>query len=1351
MLATILAAIALTGGHVGHLDEPTRPKPPTDLSSYKVIRNYLNKLEDYEAECKKRGEFDEEEKEFVEEEFEFYGMRAHMLMMRGGEDGIIDQQQYRDAIKHRKEMEPLSDPAYIGTGWTFIGPRALDGTSSVQNGPVTGRVNSVVYDPADSTHWWVGGATGGVFKTADNGASFTGESDTWDTTYCSAIAIDPNNSNRVYVATGDFPGWWGYGLGIMRTSNGTSWTNELTTELQGCEVSDIMVDPDNSSHILCTSGRGTQDPDGAGIWLSTDYGNTWTKMKSSPTGAGFSKLAYSNKVSNVRHIYAAHASNGFAYRSDDGGQTWDTLILPGSGLVSIAASRTNRDVVYAYVSTGDIYMSTDAGDNWTNINGNLGNITAPGADFRQVTYNYMFGVINSQPDGSGTDVLLFGAVDCFALVNPIGGGRTWRWINGVLNQTRQVHADYHGFTQHPTTKSACLIANDGGVWQLLYISSLGLFTWTNMNDALRLTEHVFTAPHPDASNNPNYINTGMWHLGCGWSPNNVNDWRSNYGGDGMWTAIDDTNPAIQFSSSQNLGAGGLIQFSGTNTSWVSKANFTTNTSLSNENWAFAGPWTEIPGDSGALYMAGERLYKFKWTGGTPTWTKSIGGADFSVAGDEYATAITAVSGGGCFVGTQYGRLFGSLTPSLGVPQLHDFVGPISSICASPTDSDDLLVSIGGVENGGPNGNGALWEVLDATSGSPSYVDRSGSGTNSLPGIGVNWVVRDPYDPMFTWYVATDLGVYYTRDRGANWYNISESFGLPNALVYHLAVSDNILYASTFGRGIWRMSLYSSAPTLTAFTFQGTEVTGGASAPATMTLSREAPPGGLDIPVTSNNLNVIKTQLVHFPGGATTATVYVKTEIVTNDVTVTATANYGGPVSDSIIVRECKVIDLQMPASVTAGNGFVGLVLIDRPAPPGGIDIDLVSNDPSGTHVETPVTILSGATGAFFNVDTDLYPVDQVVGVQASGPGSGWQESFTKLGVRATNVIGFVDIMWNTLPGTISVVLNRAAPTGGFTFVVQSGDPNVVQVPGTYTVPAGQSSGTFQVGTKYVPVDTNVGVRLWDPYGQPWDVTMHVQHLGVQSLTFNPNPVVGGNPSTGTVTLDRNVGIVGFTVNLSSQYTNFVQVPPTMTVPANSTSGTFQATTFSSGAVNDIPITALIGSQQVQGAYQTTNLRLLPPIITIEPSSFTINLGKLNSGNVASLANQDNNPLEICKFIVPNQQASPVTVQVDGSSPLLSATTLKLQAIGKMTASGLYGQTLEMWNWTTNNWDATDVRTDTVNTAYATRELVGTGGLSRYFRSSDGAVKARYRVRQTGPGASANWCHNMDRLVWILTP
>ena len=1286
----------------------------------------------------------------LQKQASYYEMRAHMLKLRSWPEDRLDIRRYQKAMEHKRLMPGAPVGDYIGTGWTFFGPRNMSaGNPQLGTSPITGRVNAVRHDPLNPNTWWVGGATGGVSKTTNNGAGFSILADTWDYMYVSDIDVDPANSNRVAVATGDFPGWWGYGMGIMVTTNGGSiWTNRLRSELGGSEASDVMYSPDTSGVLLVSAGRGSSTA-GRGVWRSTDSGTNWTRVLSQPS-VGMARLAYSLRSNNVRNIYASSDQDGYVWRSRDDGATWQTAHLPVSdlGLVSIATSTTARDTVYAYSSAGSIYRSTNAGDSWTVINGNISTLLGGFDDtWRQTTYNYAFGVLNSQPDGSGTDVLLVGMVDIFVTKNPNVANPTWSvpFRNGG---TRLIHADCHGFSRHPSLQNRALVGTDGGVWEITFTGISGA-EWDviNKNESLRLTEHLHLSAHPDASAQPDYVLTSMWHNGAATSNNDPWNWQGVHGADGMYTAIDDVNPNVQFSSIQDLGQGGNgdVEIIATTNGWTSATTYTRSTS---EDFPFITPWTEVPGESGSLYFAASRLWKSRLTGGVMTWNTDVTGSAVGPSGST-VTAIMAASASTVFLGNDVGEVRGALNVVTGgTPVLATLPGVITSIAVGTTDSDDLLVTTG---NGRwPGGEGAVWEILDATDPvNRQVINRSGSGTTALPAIGANWIVRDPFSPGSTWYAATDLGVFYTQDRGANWFNATEPLGLPNALIYHLAVSDGYLYAGTFGRGVWRMALRTTAPDVTGFTFLTSDVTGGNFASATVTLASATPPAGLDVIITSNNQSAIPAQTVFVPGGRTVSNVQVRTNVVGADSTVTATALSGnGQASDSIIVRECSVLGMNIP-NITGGNSAQGTVTLDRAAPVGGLDVDLVDNDP-GTTVPATITVPAGATVGNFTVQTQLTPDNVVVGVQASGPGSGLQSSFTRLGVTMTGISVTPDPVWNTLPSGIVVTLNRPAPTSGFPLVIVSGVPSAATAPVNFSIPGGQSTGTVPITTFYVPTDTTAGFRVTDPYQGFLEDTLLVRNLSVVGLSFNPNPVVGGEFVTGTATVNRNVGSTPVTLNLSNNNPTLLQIPATVTIPANQVSGNFNGITNDPSSTSTATVEAQIGSQRVNGAYAAAVLTVLPSVVTVVPSSFTVNLGRLDAGNVASLATTDSNVLRVCRFIVPNQSVAPVTVEVNAVAPIGSASALEVLIRSRMTSSGLFSQTLDLFNWTTNTWDTVDTRTDSMSTAFTDRTLVGSGTLSRLLRA-DGALRMRYRARSTGPVASQSWCHEVDRLNWILRP
>jgi photosystem II stability/assembly factor-like uncharacterized protein len=1163
-------------------------RTPNDMYSARAVRQHERKLADEYRRRKAR--LSPAERADYEKRLEYFGMRRYLLEMRVGKNGRLDPRRYQQAIEHRNRMPDLPGNQYVGVSWQFFGPRNLTGGGNQGIGPLTGRVNSVAYDPLNPTTFWVGGATGGVCKTTDFGNGFSILSDQWDYTYVSKIAVDPTNSSRVYVATGDFPGWWGYGMGIMRSTNGgATWINELRSDVDGAEVSDLLVNPDNPAIVLATSGRGDTMSGRWGVWRSTDFGDTWTRVVSNFEGV---RLAASRASGGIRRIYAAGTS-GRLRRSSDGGATWTSInpAIGDTGLLSVATSTVARDTVFVYSSQGVIYRSTNAGDSWTVITGNFDS-----ADFRQPTYNYMFGCINTLADGTGQDVLLLGLVDLFV---DVGANGTWTRVFRT-GDNRTVHPDYHGFDRHPTDRRRALVGNDGGVWEVMYNPTLVL-TATNLNRSLRLTEHVHASVHPNASQFPDYCLTGIWHNGTGFASTDPWAWTTVSGADGGFSAIDPTVPLLQLSSWQKLGSGdGTVNVAGTNDAWQTRRDFSVATTINGEDFAFMTPFDVIPGDTGAVYIAGQSLYKLKQSiSGTGTWTRDIGGARFGSGNPgEVATAVEAVSGGGVFVGTSNGRLFGSLTPSSGMRLITDRDMAIRSISSSPSDADDLLVGVGDWLAAGSGQPNALIEISDALGSNPIFTNRSGSGATALPDLGVNAIVRDPSAPSTTWYAATDVGVYYTDDRGANWYSIGESRGLPNALVANLTISDGILYASTFGRGMWRMPLFSTRPRVTNFNVVPTEETGGNRINVTVTLDRIADPAGTPVTITSNNSSAIPTVVVTVTGGRTSQTFSIDTNEVPADTTVTVTASAnGGSDSDTVILRECPVTGIVI-FDFTGGDDFNFAVTLGRPAPTGGALVSLVSNNNQVVTIPSSVTVPAGETFVVVPGTSRLIPTNTQVGIQASRPGSGVQQFFTVFGVNATSVTLVPSTVYNGQGFAVRVALNRAAPKGGFPLQLLSSNPNVAQVPRNVTIPQGRSSFDVQGTTSYVATDTNVGIRatIWQV---PWENTLLVRNLAISSILFVPNPVVGGRSTQFRLTLNKVVN-QDIPITVTQGPRGWTNLPVIVTVPSGRSSVTIPVTTQSTPTGKRISVVARVAPGGADGAFKETTLFLTPPIAPAPP-------------------------------------------------------------------------------------------------------------------------------------------------------
>ncbi|MCW5936244.1 MAG: hypothetical protein KIT11_02930 [Fimbriimonadaceae bacterium] len=1348
MLTTLIAAAALKApgdGVAGALAAFKRPQAPKQLDNWRHIDDYLAQVERYEERCKAAGLWDEEKDEWAEEQEEFFGMRSYMLRMRAWPNATIDSARVRKAMKQRDAMEPMATPAYPGTAWTFFGPRALEASNGV-SGLVGGRCNDVAISPQNSNTWWIVGATGGPAKTTNGGAGFTIYGGDWPYTYASSVEIDPTNENRVYVASGDYPGWWGYGVGLFRTQDGgSSWTNPLDADdLKGCEVSDVLVCPDAPNVVLAAVGRGTMDAAGCGLWKSTNYGQTWNRIVSS-TGSGFTTLRAGISGSGKRWIYATNSATHDVLRSDDNFTSWNTLknLSYDNGILTVATSTTARDTVYVVQTNAHrILRSTDNGTNWSAL-------STSGIEWGQEDYNYAFECVNTVANGTGEDILMLGMVELYAKKASNSG---WTRISRPAD-TRLIHVDYHNIEPHPTLKNSCLIANDGGIYFGTYLGAVG-WGFSDQNQSIRFTEHVNAAYHPSASTYPNYCLTGIWHNGVAHCTVDPQNWAQRSGGDGAYSIIDDQAPGTQQTTWQNFGLdkdNRTYRIQVTRDGWGNSGTLTP-AWFNSEDTAFMGPMTDIPGKRESFYFGGEYLHRVYRHQSSGLWLYDMNYGRTHLASDagEVITAIgTYVSAtDGAYVGTSDGKFYSATDPSAGFTFIDTFDTAIRCIDVNPYLPSAVLVCTG--NNLAPGAGGGIWETIAANSVNPTWHDRSGAGgSNPLPEIGVNWVARDPYNPVSEWYAATDIGVFYTPDRGANWYNATNPLGLPNALVSHVGVSDGYLYAATFGRGMWRMPLRTTKPRVTAATFSSAEVTGGKTANLLVTLDTPAGPG-LEISVSSNSQAAIKNQSIPFPVGQTQATLFVQTEQTSADIntTVTATSN-GGSAQDSIIVRKISVTALELQ-DVTGGNSYQALVRIDRGAPPAGAVVNLADNSP---FVTTPqqVTIPSGALAAYFTVTTSKVPQNTLAGIQASRPGSGIQSSFTLYSVNLIRIQIVPTSVYNTEDFAVRVTLNRAAPTGGFTLSPLSGNSSLAQLPPSFVVPEGASGADIVGTTSYTASDQTVGIRVTDPWASFFESSLTLLNLDITGLSYNPNPVVAGNDTVGTVRINRNP-IRNVTLRLVSSDPSILSLPATVTILRGTGQATFTGSTdVRLNGKKTVKTLAVFNQADTrQQPRREEEVDVIGSPVTVVPDAFQVLLGKTSAGNLTSLAATDGNTLRVCKFLVPNLVVPPIQVQIEGTAPLPFISDLKLQATARMVHVGSFLQTLELWNWTTNNWDTVDKRTDTVTTTMATRELATSGNKLRYVQSGTLKMRARYSVKQSGPSSVTLWCHEADRTAWVYS-
>src|SRR5436190_12213277 len=145
-----------------------------------------------------------------------------------------------------------------GGAWTPIGPLTLPNGVGPSTGPTSGRVTAIAVDPSNSNKVYLGTAQGGVWRSLDGGTTWTSIFDNAQTQAIGALAVAPSNPKILYVGTGEFNSCADcfFGVGLYRIDNAdgaatlngpinpTITLNGLTYQIfQGRSITKILVHP----------------------------------------------------------------------------------------------------------------------------------------------------------------------------------------------------------------------------------------------------------------------------------------------------------------------------------------------------------------------------------------------------------------------------------------------------------------------------------------------------------------------------------------------------------------------------------------------------------------------------------------------------------------------------------------------------------------------------------------------------------------------------------------------------------------------------------------------------------------------------------------------------------------------------------------------------------------------------------------------------------------------------------------------------------------------------------------------------------------------------------------------------
>lgn len=725
--------------------------------------------------------------------------------------------------KEETKSDTLKSSTFSGLKWRSIGPAFT-----------SGRIADFAVNPENTAHYFVASASGGIWKTVNNGITFKPVFDKYGDYSIGALAMDPNNSNVLWAGTGEnnHQRAIGYGNGVYKTNDGgNSWKNMGLKESR--QIGKILIDPRNSNVVYVAAEGSIWGPnEERGVFKTTDGGKTWEKVLYISENTGVANMCF--EPGNPDVIYAGAEQRrrrqftkigggpeSAYYKSTDAGKTWNKLEkgIPkvDKGGMAIAVSPVDPNIVYV------MFEATDKGGFFRS--------TDRGASFKKMSDYYTSGQYYSE---IYCDPVNKDKVYSVATISKytVDGGKTWKPIG---NNKR--HVDDHALWIDPKNTDHFYIGCDGGVYESYDGGKTFIF-----KNTLPVTQ--FYRVSVDNTKPFYWIYGGTQDNNSFGGPSrNIkkggvlgSEWVVTLGGDGFWQASERDNPNIVYSAYQY---GNIYRYDRKSGERI-KIKPSPKKGELTFRWNWDAPFILSHYSPTTLYMAANKLFKSDDRGNTWTeisgdltrdenrnqfkvmgkyWPSSAVAKDVSTSqwGTVVSLAESPLKQGLLFVGTDDGviqvsnddgKTWTKTTSFPGVPE-YTYVSDIF-----PSDFDENVVF---ATFNNTKSDDFKPYVLKSTDQGKTWKSISGN----LPENGsVHTIAQDPVKKDLL-FAGTEFSFFFSEDGGKIWVKLAN--GLPSIPVRDIAIQKTWqdIAIATFGRGFYIMDDYTPLRDVSAKTLEDT--------------------------------------------------------------------------------------------------------------------------------------------------------------------------------------------------------------------------------------------------------------------------------------------------------------------------------------------------------------------------------------------------------------------------------------------------------------------------------------------------------------------------------------------------